>query len=264
MTAALLVGLGGCSSPTAPPAPPDAKPILFVHGHGAGPEVFDAVVDHLRERGYPAHRLLAVDLEPDTGANVAAAVEVIAPAVEELVARGGGPGTKVDIVAHSMGALSSRWYATRLRPDRVATLVTVAGANHGTDRLCGLADPGARELCPAFSVDGPVQVGLNGTPSAPADETPYGRAPDPGSVRPVPADADRSIRYVTVVVAGDEIIEPAASAQLAGADPLGALPASVRVDQPVPGVLVLRDPTDHDAVLADDRFLVLLDAILDG
>jgi pimeloyl-ACP methyl ester carboxylesterase len=263
LVAAVTVLLAASCAGPPPRLPAGAVPILFVHGHGAHPDVFEDMIGHFEDRGYPPEMLLAVDLT-ENGPNAESAERVIAPAVEELVVRtGGGPTGRIDIVAHSMGALSSRWYTARVRPDRVRTLLTVGGANHGTDVLCGDPYPGGRELCPAFARgDNPVQVGLNGVPGVPVDETPFGRAADPAGVPAVPPEAGTTIRYVAVLVPGDEWIVPLASSELAGADPVHALPAAVAVEQFRPGNLLFGEPTDHDAILADDRFFVLLDAVL--
>ncbi|MGQ0576691.1 MAG: esterase/lipase family protein [Pseudonocardia sp.] len=253
----------GCSAPPPPPAPAGAAPVIFVHGYGAGAAVFDEMIEHLRERGYPADHLLAVDLVPADGANIAVAEQVIAPAVERLAAL--SPDGRVDIVAHSMGALSSRWYATRLRPDRVRTLVTVVGANHGTDALCDQPTPGGADLCPAFATSGhAVQLGLNGTPATPADETPYGRSPDAAGVPRIDPQPGREIRYVAVLVPDDRWIVPNSSAGLAGADRVVTYPPEVAVTQPRPGNLLFGEPTDHDRILDDEKFLMLLDGLLDG
>lgn len=237
--------------PSDRPRPTGVVPILFVHGHGANRSVFDPAIDYLRAAGYPPEYLMAVDLKPNTGPNAPAAERQIAPSVADLVARtGGGPAAKVDIVAHSMGALSGRWYTARLRPDRVRTLVTVAGANHGTDALCQPADPGSLELCPAYAADPAhaVQAGLNGVPGTPRDETPYGRGVDSPGVPTVAPTNEREIRYVTVRIEPDKWITPARSAKLDGAD----------------ANLLFTETTDHDAILADEHFLHLLEELLAG
>lgn len=251
-----------CAGPP-PPLPPGRVPIVFVHGYGTSSAVFGDMIDHLEAVGYPPGYLLAVDLVPADGANIAAAQNVIAPAVDELLARtGSGPDGRVDVVAHSMGALSARWYTTRVRPERVRTLVTVGGANHGTDALCGYPTDGGRDLCPSFdpAADG-VQAQLNGTPDAPRDETPYGRGRDTNGAPTVAADADRDIRYVCVVIPGDRWILPVTSSELDGADPV-ELPADVAVEEIRPGNVVFSEPAYHDAVLGEDRLFVLLDAVL--
>jgi pimeloyl-ACP methyl ester carboxylesterase len=258
--AALLVcaGLAGCAAPAATAPPENARPVLFVHGYGEPPEVFDTMIDHLVARGYPRDMLLAVTLDPADGSSVAAAEGPVAAGVEQLVGASGGT---VDIVAHSMGGVSARWYASRLHPERVRSLTTVVGANHGTDVLCGLPGAGAAEMCPAFSPDGQVQAALNGAPGAPVDETPYGRGPDPAGVTPVPAQDGRTIRYTAVAIPVDEWIEPVASSDLAGADELTGLPSGL-ADQPEPGNLVAGFATDHDAILHDDAMLSILDTVL--
>jgi pimeloyl-ACP methyl ester carboxylesterase len=236
--------------------------VLFVHGYGADATVFEPMIEHLRERGHPVDQLLAVDLVPPDDSVIATAAQGIAPAVERLAAL--SPDGRVDIVAHSMGALSSRWYATRLRPDRVRTLVTVGGANHGTDALCDQASPGGADLCPAFATaDDPVQLGLNGSPDAPADETPYGAAPDPAGIPRIDPQPGREIRYIAVLVPDDRWIVPNSSAELAGADPVTTLPPEVLVTQLRPGNLLFGRPTDHDAILDDEGLFALLDTVLD-
>ncbi len=251
-----------CTGPPVSPVPAGAVPVLLVHGHGTSSLVFDDMIDHLRGRGYAPGHLLAVDLVPPDGSNVAAAEQMIAPAAERL-ARLSPDGT-IDIVAHSMGALSSRWYATRIRPDRVRTLITVGGANHGTDALCGEPGAGAAESCPAFATAGsPVQLPLNGATGASGDETPYGRGADrpaAASIRPQPG---REIRYVAVLVPGDRWIQPQHSAELDGADRVPT-PPGVAVTQPLAGNLLFAEPTDHDVILQDTRFFAVVDAVLDA
>lgn len=258
----LVALLAACAAP--PPAPVGALPVLFVHGHGTSSAVFADMIDHFEDRGYRPADLLAVDLVPPDGSNVVAAEQAITQAVERLLARSGRTaGGKVDIVAHSMGALSSRWYATQVRPDRVRTLVTVGGANHGTDALCGYPDEGGADLCPAFAVaDNPVQVRLNGTPGAPVDETPYGRGADRPGTPTVAPEPDREIRYVAVLVPDDQWIRPNPSSELDGADPVARLPDGVAVTQPRPGNLAFAEPTDHDLILENERFFAVLDTVL--
>jgi triacylglycerol lipase len=55
--------------------------------------------------------------------------------------------SRVNLIGHSQGALAAR-YAAALQPDRVASVTSVSGANHGSelaDRLRELIRPGARE-----------------------------------------------------------------------------------------------------------------------
>jgi pimeloyl-ACP methyl ester carboxylesterase len=260
-----LLAASACAGPQRPSVPANAVPVLFVHGHGTSSEIFADMAEHFEERGYPVDHLHAVDLVPRDGSNIVAAEQAISVAVEQLLARSGATSGKVDIIAHSMGAVSGRWYATQLRPDRVRTLVTVGGANHGTDALCGYPDAGAAELCPAFAeVGNAVQVQLNGSPDAPSDETPFGRGVDRPDVTSSPPQPGMQIRYVAVLVPGDRWIQPNSSGELDGADPVHLLPEDVAVSQPRPGNLVFGEPTDHDLILQDERFFAVLDAVLDA
>lgn len=253
----------------------DRTPVLIVHGHGSASTDFDAMVDDL-ERRYPPAYVHAVDIVPANTPNETAAEEFIAPAVEVLlataaVARGDRPGpapAKVDVVAHSMGAVSSRLYAARMRPDRVGTWVSIAGANHGTNAACRFDDATAFELCPAFSGDAarqPLQVELNGTPDAPVDESPFGAGPDRPGVPSVPPTADRAITYFTVRLPTDELITPPETAELDGAGGRAVtVPDGVRASETSPGNFLFEEPTDHGAIIDDPKMHELLAVLLDG
>ncbi len=213
----------GCSqfSPT---------PVLFVHGSGLSPDSWQEMIRHFQSSGYPEGYLLAVELEPNDGDNIRAAEELIKNAAQQLESaaetasgRSGCDGAAPDriaIVAHSMGSVSSRWYATVIAPENVSALITLAGSNHGTDELCGFSGEGNAQMCPAFSDDeqrNHVQTELNGTPSRPTDETPYGRGLDGDPSLSVRPDAERRILYVTVYLDPDRWIRPTESALLDGA-----------------------------------------------
>ncbi len=260
------------------PANPDYSrtPVLFVHGHGCRASDFKPMIRHLVAQGYPRDYLSAPEITPNTSSNVRAAEEVLAPAVDSLLGsartaalRAGHQGPlpeRVDVVGWSMGAVSGRWYAARRRPDRVRTFVSLAGSNHGTNALCPYEDEGGREMCPAFATDrgrNPVQVALNGTPSAPADETPYGFGADRDGVVPVPRDATRNILYLTVRVEPDEWINPERSATLDGAGGMAVeLPPGVAVEETSPGNYLLRERADHVSVLRGGGSLRLVTALL--
>ena len=174
--------------------------------------------------------LMAVDMVPRDGDNIVAARRFITPAMEtlldkqaELLSKHGCPDRrlgKVDIVAHSMGAVSARWYTNRMAPERARTLITIAGANHGTDRLCGRPGSGDRQLCPTYSESvaaDNLQSMLNGTPAEWIDETPYGVGIDARAESRVAPTEQRSIRFFTIRIDPDDWIVPADSAMLDGA-----------------------------------------------
>src|SRR2546426_1606448 len=112
----LLVGLAWGSAASSEPPDYARTPVLFVHGHGLSSADFRPLIEHLAEAGYPREYLHAVDIVPNTMANVRAATSVIAPAAAALLARSqaaaraagyrGEAPRRLDVVAHSMGVVS--------------------------------------------------------------------------------------------------------------------------------------------------------------
>jgi pimeloyl-ACP methyl ester carboxylesterase len=260
--------LGAASGRAVAVAPDYTRaPVLFVHGHGESAGYWDDLMRYLVAQGYPRDYLYAVTIHPNTMANDRAASAVLAPAVEKLLARAhesaasqrvAAPG-KVDLIGHSMGAVSSRWYTSRLHPERVRRWVSLAGANHGTDVLCEFSDDGGRDLCPAFADSlkrNPVQTGLNGTRSAPRDETPYGLGTDRREVARVASDPTRRIAYYTIRIEPDDWIKPERSAVVDGAGGLALrIPHDIPVRETSPGNYLFHGkdshsrPVDHTTLL---------------
>jgi len=251
-------------------------PVLFVHGHGLSSADWQPLIAHLVRAGYPRDYLHAVDIVPSTLANVRAAESVLAPAASALLARAtaaaqaagarAGRAGRLDVVSHSMGAVSSRWFAARLRPDLVRTWIGLAGANHGTNALCPFHDAASRELCPAFATSArthDLQVTLNGTDGAGIDETPYGLGPDRPGVTRVPAGGGRSILYLTVRVEPDAWIQPERSASLDGAGGVRiVVPDGVPARETSPGNFLFGAPVGHDPLLQHPGLLRLVTAML--
>jgi hypothetical protein len=234
------------------------------------------LITHLVGIGYPREYLYAVDIVPNTMANVRAATSVIAPAAAALLVRanaaarnGGYRGEvpqRLDIVSHSMGALSSRWYAAKLRPELVRTWIALAGAHHGTDVACRLTDEAAREMCPAFATSvqtHALQAALNGAADAWVDETPYGLGIDRPGVPRIPPDSARSILYLTVRIEPDRWIQPGRSALLDGAGGLAIpVPEGVPVKETSPGNFLFQAPVGHDPLLRHKDLIRLVAAML--
>jgi len=240
----------------------DRTPVLFVHGSGLTSGTWDDLARALRNDGYPAAYLHAIDMRPRDGDNVRAAERFVAAGAERLLedsrsaASASGCGVeapdKIDIVAHSMGAFSARWYIRFIGGEHVRLMVALAGANHGTDRLCGRSGKGDRQMCPAFADAADpdnVQQRLNGTRAAPEDETPWGLGEDSADRERIPPDEERRIGYVTVRVEADEWIEPAESALLDGAGGIdtgntGSLP----LRETSPGNYLFLGSASHDGL----------------
>ncbi len=269
----LLSATGACGGE--PALDFSRTPVVFVHGHGMSPDDWGDMIQHLSKAGYPSQYLSAVSIRPNVLGNIEAAESAIAPAIEKLLEnasefarRSGHSGAlpkRVDIVSHSMGAVSSRWYAARIAPERVRIWISLGGANHGTNVLCAYDDDGAVEMCPAFAVDrgrNAVQFMLNGTGDAPVDETPWGLGPDaPGTPTIVP-DEERQIAWFTLRIEPDKWIEPSASAILDGAGVGQSLRANRHFKETSQGNLLLLTPVSHDDMPRDGVVIRIVEMLL--
>jgi pimeloyl-ACP methyl ester carboxylesterase len=235
-------------------------PVLFVHGYGMDSSIWQTMITRLMSLGYPREYLGAVEIAPNRMANIEAAQAIIKPKAISLLGdaralarrvgfSGEGP-LRLDIVSHSMGAVSSRYFAAKLHPELVRTWIALAGANHGTDVLCSRSDDSAKEMCPAFATslqESVVQVALNGTPSAPVDETPFGLGVDRTGIDSIVPDPARSILYITVRIEPDEWIKPEHSAVLDGAGGVRIeVPPGVPLRETSPGNFLLESGVGHD------------------
>jgi triacylglycerol lipase len=154
LVAVAVVGVAPADARTAArTARPD--PVLLVHGfRGSTGDWHDFEV-LLRARGYRASEIAAIDYADDAS-NVDTARQ-IARAVAALQQRTGA--RRVDLVSHSMGAISSRYYVEHLGgAANVDAWVSLAGVNRGTLWAYGcLVLTPCREMVPTSS----VLTGLN-------------------------------------------------------------------------------------------------------
>lgn len=260
----------GCEK-SAPAFPEDygRTPVLLVHGLGENSNVWTPLRISLERAGYPAAYVAAVNLEPSDGANAPAAETQLAPAVDSLLARArqaaaraGAPSpVRVDLVAHSMGALSSRYYTALLHPELVRRWISLAGSNHGSNRFCPSSGPASHDLCPAFAALG-IQERLNGTGAAPRDESPFGIGEDGHAAARVPPDSARRIGYFSLHADREEWIVPDSSTALDGT---GGTPVSIddlkRVTRRRDGDYLVTG-TDHDKLIRDRQALQLITRLL--
>lgn len=249
---------------------PAHAPVVFVHGAGLSSASWSAMKEHLEELGYHPDVLVSVDI-PRTGVtNETTAREIVLPAVEEALARasvlsaeaGRGAPSKVDLVTHSMGAVSGR-YAAVLAPSRVRAWIALAGANHGTQALCGSPAPADREMCPAFAATpdlSVVQTFLNGRVDSPRDESPYGIGADDG-IRVQPT-ATECIAYFTIRIEPDEWIDPPASALLSGAGGISVALDGLPVVESSEGNYLFTGATNHDDLPREARSIELVARVL--
>lgn len=142
-------------------AEPD--PIVFVHGWNSDGSTWDTMAGRFRADGRPAGQLDQWSY-PTSQSNVTTAHRLAAEIDRVLAATGA---TKVDLVTHSMGALSSRYYLKHLGGDRkVDAWVSLAGPNHGTNTAYFCAGASCAEMRPGSPFLNELNAG-DETPGAP-------------------------------------------------------------------------------------------------
>lgn len=105
-------------------------PILFVHGFGGNSSNWDTMKSRFRADGWQDFELYSYNYSVITS-NATSAAE-IRDQINTIINKTGA--TKVDIIAHSMGSVSSRYYLKNLGGDsKIDAWVSLAGPNHGTD-----------------------------------------------------------------------------------------------------------------------------------
>ncbi|MGX5181756.1 esterase/lipase family protein [Streptomyces avermitilis] len=105
------------------------NPVIFVHGISSSASSWDDWIADFEADGYSASELDAWSYDWSQS-NVTTAQQ-LATEVRSVLARTGA--SKVDLVVHSMGALSARYYLKNLGgTSYVDDFVSTAGVNHGT------------------------------------------------------------------------------------------------------------------------------------
>ncbi|MGW7428890.1 esterase/lipase family protein [Streptomyces sp. NPDC054861] len=115
-------------------AAPD--PIVFVHGWNSDGSTWKTMADRFAADGWPTGRL--DQWSYNANQSNATTASQLAQEIDRVLAATGA--AKVDVVTHSMGGLSSRYYTKNLGGDaKVDAWVSLAGPNHGTDLayFCG-------------------------------------------------------------------------------------------------------------------------------
>lgn len=188
------LALAACDPGAAPTGPeaavapaPTRHPILFVHGWQGSASTWNTMVSRFKADGWTDAQLMAWTY--NSSQSNATTAQEISTRVDQLMAATGA--TRVDVVTHSMGGLSSRYYAKNLGGDaRIDAWVSLGGPNHGTTT----ANACVSVACTEMRIGSAFLTALNS-----GDETPG--AP----------------RYATWWSGCDEIINPDDSVLLAGA-----------------------------------------------
>ncbi|HEY6730574.1 MAG TPA: triacylglycerol lipase [Solirubrobacterales bacterium] len=186
---AIVAAIALCITGTAlAPAASAQDPILFVHGWSSTSSVWNTMIPRFEKDGYAKSELVAYSYNTSNSNKVSAEKEVKVR-VENLLKSTGA--TKVDIIAHSMGSLNSRWYIKFLGGEsKVDDWVSIGGPNHGTET----ANFCFSTACTEMRVGSKFLAELNA-----GDETPG------------------TVNYGTWWSPCDEIINPDSSVSLSGA-----------------------------------------------
>lgn len=172
-----------------PPATAGRSPVLFVHGWNASASTWTTMVGRFRKDGWQRAELHSFSY--DTRQSNATTAAQIGYKVDSILAATGA--SRVQIVTHSMGGLSARYYVRNLGgAAKVDGIVSLGGPNHGTNTAigCYIGQISCREMYPGST----FLAELNAD-----DET--------------PGDA----RYATWWSPCDEVINPRSSTALEGA-----------------------------------------------
>ncbi len=113
------------------PSPTFAQdPILFVHGYLESSSLWKTMISNFEKDGYSKSFLSAYSYNTSQSNKIDA--EEVKSKVESLLKT--TKASKVDIIAHSMGSLNSRWYIKFLGGEStVDDWVSLGGPNHGTE-----------------------------------------------------------------------------------------------------------------------------------
>lgn len=164
------------------------NPILFVHGWNSSASTWNWMVSQFQADGWPAGYLNTWSYNTSQS-NATTASEVMTR-VNNIIATTGV--SKVDIISHSMGGLSSRYCIKNTGCDgKIDAWVSLGGPNHGTDTAYWCFSTACREMRPNSTFLNALNAG---------DET-------PGTVT----------RWSTWWSPCDSIINPDSSVSLIGA-----------------------------------------------
>jgi triacylglycerol lipase len=159
---------GGLALLGAAPAAAQTYPVLLVPGWGDDATNLAPLRELLIDAGWPEEQVVALSFVDPFGSNASHAQE-IAEAAEALRERTGTP--RIDVIAHSMGGLATRYFLANL-PDRTPTgrlappvrRVIFLGTPHRGTLIAALSwGEGGREMLPGS----PFLAALNALPAVP-------------------------------------------------------------------------------------------------
>lgn len=189
---ALLAACSGIDAATGPRAlrsraPLAHHPIVFVHGWNANASTWATMVARFKADGWTDAELATWSYK--TSQPNATTAQQIKVKVDSILAATGA--AQVDIISHSMGALSARYYVKNLGGGaKVDAWIALGGTNYGTSTAYACTSTPCREMWPSSDFLDALNAGTD-VPGAP--------------------------RYATWRSPCDEVIIPQRNAQLIGA-----------------------------------------------
>jgi triacylglycerol lipase len=106
------------------------NPILFVHGWSESSSIWNTMISRFQADGWTSAELN--NWSYNTSQSNVTTANAISAEVDKILKNTGA--TQVDLITHSMGGLSSRYYVKNLGGDlKVNDWVSLGGPNHGTD-----------------------------------------------------------------------------------------------------------------------------------
>jgi triacylglycerol lipase len=131
----VLAGMACAVAALAVPAVAQARdPILFVHGWNSSASTWNTVVSRFAADGWTSAELNTWSY--NTAQSNATTAQQLATKVNSVLAATGA--AKLDLISHSMGGLSTRYYVKNLGGGaKVDEFISLAGPNHGTSWAYG-------------------------------------------------------------------------------------------------------------------------------
>jgi triacylglycerol lipase len=146
----LLAACGSITDPSGSPRlarrpKPAHTPVLFVHGWNASASTWTTMIGRFKRDGWSSAEL--ANFSYNSSQSNATTAAIIGQKVDSILAATGA--ARVEIVTHSMGALSARYYVRNLGGDgKVDALVSLGGPNHGTNTALLCLQTACREMYP--------------------------------------------------------------------------------------------------------------------
>ena len=206
----LLAAVIAAVAATAPAASAAAaEPILFVHGWNSSGSIWNTMIGRFQSDGWTAAQTNAWSYNT-AQSNVTTAGQ-LSTKVDQILSATGA--SKVDIITHSMGGLSSRYYLKNLGGTaKVDEWVSLGGPNHGTQTAylcfwntsCFEMQPGSSFLNALNSGDETPGAVNYGTWWSPCDEVinPDSSVPLSGATNTQTACLGHSALYTDATVYG--------------------------------------------------------------